>query len=90
MTIKELSQLYWLNREIEMDKRRLEELEVVVSSPKAPKARQYAARLGIRRRLGHGAWLRSSTLKQLSRRNSSSASTSAIVSNGTYPAYQTV
>ncbi len=37
MTIKELSQLYWLNREIEMDKRRLEELEVVVSSPKVQK-----------------------------------------------------
>lgn len=27
MTIKELSQLYWLNQEIEKDKRRLEELE---------------------------------------------------------------
>lgn len=27
MTLKELSQLYYLNREIEMDKRRLEELE---------------------------------------------------------------
>ena len=27
MTIKELSQLYWLNREIEMDQKRLEELE---------------------------------------------------------------
>lgn len=27
MTVKELSQLYWLNREIEMDQKRLEELE---------------------------------------------------------------
>ena len=27
MTMKELSQLYWLNREIEMDQKRLEELE---------------------------------------------------------------
>ncbi len=27
MTVKELSQLYWLNREIEEDKRRLEELD---------------------------------------------------------------
>lgn len=30
MTLKELSQLYYLNREIEMDKRRLEELEAKV------------------------------------------------------------
>lgn len=29
MTIKELSQLYWLNREIEADKKRLEELSRV-------------------------------------------------------------
>ncbi len=28
MTLKELSQLYYLNREIEMDKRRIQELEV--------------------------------------------------------------
>lgn len=35
MTIKELSQLYHLNREIEMDKRRLDELELLASSPKA-------------------------------------------------------
>ena len=28
MTLKELSQLYYLNREIEMDKRRLQDLEV--------------------------------------------------------------
>ena len=34
MTVKELSQLYWLNREIEADKRRLEELESMVLSPK--------------------------------------------------------
>lgn len=27
MTLKELSQLYWLNREIELDRRRLRELE---------------------------------------------------------------
>ena len=37
MTVKELSQLYWLNREIEEDKRRLEELEALVASPKPPK-----------------------------------------------------
>lgn len=37
MTVKELSQLYWLNREIEEDKRRLEELEAMASSPKSPK-----------------------------------------------------
>lgn len=35
MTIKELSQLYHLNREIEMDKHRLDELELLASSPKA-------------------------------------------------------
>lgn len=33
MTVKELSQLYHLNREIEMDQQRLSELEAVVSSP---------------------------------------------------------
>lgn len=37
MTVKELSQLYWLNREIEEDKRRLEELEAMASSPKSQK-----------------------------------------------------
>ena len=37
MTIKELSQLYWLNREIEEDKRRLDELESMTTSPKSPK-----------------------------------------------------
>ena len=37
MTIKELSQLYWLNREIEEDKRRLDELEAMTTSPKSPK-----------------------------------------------------
>lgn len=44
MTLKELSQLYYLNREIEMDKRRLEELEakvqpggqVITGMPHAP------------------------------------------------------
>lgn len=36
MTVKELSQLYWLNREIEEDKRRLDELEAMASSPKSP------------------------------------------------------
>ena len=35
MTVKELSQLYYLNREIEMDKRRLAELEMLASHPKA-------------------------------------------------------
>lgn len=33
MTVKELSQLYHLNREIEMDQQRLRELEAVVFSP---------------------------------------------------------
>ena len=37
MTKKELSQLYWLNREIEMDTNRLRELEAMISSPKAQK-----------------------------------------------------
>ena len=32
MTIKELSQLYYLNREIEMDKNRLANLESIVTS----------------------------------------------------------
>lgn len=32
MTVKELSQLYYLNREIEMDKKRLRELEVLAVS----------------------------------------------------------
>lgn len=36
MTVKELSQLYWLNREIEMDRKRLDELEAMASSPKSP------------------------------------------------------
>ncbi len=36
MTVKELSQLYWLNREIEEDMRRLEDLEALASSPKSP------------------------------------------------------
>ena len=36
MTLKELSQLYYLNREIEMDQRRLEELRSKVESPPAP------------------------------------------------------
>ena len=44
MTLKELSQLYYLNREIEMDKRRLQELEVKAlpglrSSPGCPTPR---------------------------------------------------
>jgi len=33
MTLKELSQLYYLNREIEMDQRRLEELRAKTESP---------------------------------------------------------
>ena len=36
MTVKELSQLYWLNREIEEDKKRLDDLEAAASSPKSP------------------------------------------------------
>lgn len=36
MTIKELSQLYYLNREIENDRRRLEELEAKLTSPSSP------------------------------------------------------
>lgn len=37
MTIKELSQLYWLNREIEYDQQRLKELESKAGSPASPK-----------------------------------------------------
>lgn len=37
MTKKDLSQLYWLNREIEMDMSRLQELEAMASAPKAQK-----------------------------------------------------
>lgn len=37
MTKKELSQLYWLNREIEADQQRLDELEATASAPKAQK-----------------------------------------------------
>lgn len=33
MTVKELSQLYWLGREIEADKRRLKELEDLAGTP---------------------------------------------------------
>ena len=33
MTVKELSQLYWLGREIEADKRRLKELEDLAGAP---------------------------------------------------------
>lgn len=36
MTIKELSQLYWLSREIEHDQKRLEELEYKASGPSSP------------------------------------------------------
>lgn len=36
MTLKELSQLYWLNREIEADQRRLEELEAQAGAPSSP------------------------------------------------------
>lgn len=36
MTLKELSQLYYLNREIEMDQQRLEELREKASAPGSP------------------------------------------------------
>lgn len=36
MTVKELSQLYWLNREIEMDQERLAELEAKATSISSP------------------------------------------------------
>lgn len=36
MTLKELSQLYYLKREIENDRRRLKELEATLSSPSSP------------------------------------------------------
>lgn len=36
MTLKELSQLYWLNREIEEDQKRLVELSQKAYSPSAP------------------------------------------------------
>ncbi len=37
MTLKELSQLYYLNREIEMDQRRLEQLRAKSTSPRSPR-----------------------------------------------------
>ena len=36
MTLKELSQLYYINREIERDQERLEQLRTSVSAPGAP------------------------------------------------------
>lgn len=36
MTVKELSQLYWLKREVAMDEKRLLELEELALSPKTP------------------------------------------------------
>lgn len=36
MTLKELSQLYWLNREIEADQKRLDELSRLACSPSTP------------------------------------------------------
>lgn len=36
MTLKELSQLYYLNREIENDRHRLKELEAKLTSPSSP------------------------------------------------------
>lgn len=36
MTLKELSQLYYLNREIKMDQQRLEELRAKASAPGSP------------------------------------------------------
>lgn len=36
MTVKELSQLYYLNREIEMDKQKLVELKTAVQNPASP------------------------------------------------------
>lgn len=48
MTVKELSQLYWLNREIEADRRRLEALESAATAPKAPNLD------GTPRAVGHG------------------------------------
>lgn len=48
MTLKELSQLYYLNREIEMDKRRLWELEANLRKPAKEKPvevkREYSER----------------------------------------------
>lgn len=37
MTKKELSQLYWLRREIEEDRCRLDELEAIAASPASPR-----------------------------------------------------
>ncbi|MCC8065209.1 MAG: hypothetical protein LIO78_08360 [Clostridiales bacterium] len=36
MTIQEMSQLYWLNREIELDKQRLAELKSKAEAPHSP------------------------------------------------------
>ena len=35
MTVKELSQLYWLNREIEQDQERLDELDAEIAKYEA-------------------------------------------------------
>lgn len=39
MTVKELSQLYWLNREIELDQQRLESLDVEIAKDEEQLAR---------------------------------------------------
>lgn len=36
MTLDELSQLYWLNKEIESDRKRLEQVRAMASSPASP------------------------------------------------------
>ncbi|MCD8086474.1 MAG: hypothetical protein LUF28_09195 [Clostridiales bacterium] len=54
MTIKELSQLYWLNREIELDTQRLEELQRSAEAPRSPQSHRAAGWRGQLQRAGAG------------------------------------
>ena len=89
MTIKELSQLYWLNREIEEDKRRLDELEAMTTSPKSPKYD------GMPHAPGYSDTLARCVaeivdLKAIIAAKQISASMSVPALSGTYPVYRTV
>ena len=84
MTLKELSQLYYLNREIEMDKRRLQELEakalpgaqVFTGMPHAP---------GVTDKVGEYALICGASLRP----STSNASMSGAAWSATYPALMT-
>ncbi len=51
MTLKELSQLYYLNREIEIDQRRLDELRVKAESPSTPQLSNMPKNTGVENKL---------------------------------------